>query len=225
VSILDNDAGRGSYGVPTPIALVVDLDIIRQAPPRFVRSGIGEALSNISAVADWELSHRLNGEAVDGLAAGLARSAGESLLYRPGGIEEDGFLTALTEALVLSGVAMSVTGSTRPCSGACHEISHAVDLLHPDRGGLHGEQVGLGAAFATFLRGDRALADRLVACLDRHKLPVLPEQLGLSRDEFAGVVTYAPRTRPGRFTILEHLDLTPDALQDAVTNYVDTYGG
>lgn len=58
ISTLDNDNGRGSYGVPTPIALVIDLDVIRDAPVRFVRSGIGDAISNISAIADWELSTR-----------------------------------------------------------------------------------------------------------------------------------------------------------------------
>lgn len=75
VSTLDNDNGRGSYGVPTPIAVVIDLDVIRQAPVRFVRSGIGDALSNISAIADWELSHQVNGEQVDGLASAMARTA------------------------------------------------------------------------------------------------------------------------------------------------------
>lgn len=29
VATLDNDAGRGSYGVPPPIALLVDLDVVR----------------------------------------------------------------------------------------------------------------------------------------------------------------------------------------------------
>lgn len=75
VATLDNDAGRGSYGVPNPIAVVIDLDIIREAPVRFVRSGIGDAISNISAVADWELSHRETGEDIDGLAAAMARQA------------------------------------------------------------------------------------------------------------------------------------------------------
>jgi glycerol-1-phosphate dehydrogenase [NAD(P)+] len=228
VSILDNDAGRGSYGVPTPIALVVDLDLVRVAPQRFVRSGIGESLSNLCAVADWELSQRETGEQVDGLAAAFARTSGDSMLHRPGSIEDDDFLVALTEGLVLSGIAMSVAGTTRPCSGACHEISHAIDLLYGERDGhdgLHGEQVGLGAAFATHLRGDVALTRLLTSALDRHKLPVVPAHLGLTTDEFVKAVSHAPRTRPGRFTILEHLDLDNDAIRDSVTEYVNTYGG
>ncbi len=56
VATLDNDAGRGSYGVPNPIAVVIDLDVIREAPARFVRAGIGDAISNINSIADWELS-------------------------------------------------------------------------------------------------------------------------------------------------------------------------
>jgi glycerol-1-phosphate dehydrogenase [NAD(P)+] len=225
VATLDNDKGRGSYGVPVPIAMVIDLDLIRQAPQRFVRAGIGEMLSNLCAVADWELSQRETGEQVDGLAAALARNPAEAMLYRTDGLESDAFVTSLAEGLVLSGVAMSVSGNTRPASGACHEISHAMDLLFPGKGGEHGEQVGLGAAFATHLRGDAEFTRTLVGCLDRHQVPYLPEHLGFDLDDFVRTVRYAPETRPGRYTILEHLDLSEDALYDAVKDYVDTYGG
>ncbi len=44
--------------------------------------------------------------------------------------------------------------------------------------------------------------------LRRHGLPVLPEEIGFTADEFVRVVEYAPQTRPGRYTILEHLDLS-----------------
>jgi glycerol-1-phosphate dehydrogenase [NAD(P)+] len=220
VSILDNDAGRGSYGVPLPIGVVVDLDVVRAAPVRFVRSGIGDALSNLCAVADWELSAQVTGEAVDGLAVALARTAAEALLHRTDGVGDAEFLTALAEALIMSGIAMTVAGTTRPCSGACHEVSHAIDLVVPAKAGLHGEQVALGAAFATYLRGDSARTEKLVECLVRHDLPVLPEALGLTLAEFAEVVRRAPDTRPGRFTILEHLDLDADQIRDAVEGYV-----
>jgi glycerol-1-phosphate dehydrogenase [NAD(P)+] len=222
VATLDNDNGRGSYGVPTPIAMVIDLDVIREAPVRFVRSGIGEAISNISAIADWELSHRVNGEPVDGLAAAMGRTAGEAVLRHPGGVGDDEFLTVLAEALVLSGIAMSISGDTRPSSGACHEISHAFDLLHPKRAASHGEQVGIGAAFAMHLRGARDQSGLFAEVLRRHGLPVLPEEIGFSVDEFVRAVEYAPQTRPGRFTILEHLDLSTDQIRDAYADYAKT---
>ncbi|WP_374984877.1 iron-containing alcohol dehydrogenase family protein [Streptomyces fradiae] len=224
VSTLDNDNGRGSYGVPSPIAMVIDLDVIRDAPQRFVRSGIGDALSNISAIADWELSRQVTGEPVDGLAAAMARTAGESVLRHPGGVGDDEFLVVLAEALVLTGIAMSISGDTRPASGACHEISHAFDLLHPRRAALHGEQVGLGAAFAMHLRGARDEAGLFAEVLRRHGLPVLPEDIGFTPGEFVAAVEYAPQTRPGRFTILEHLDLSTDQIRDAYADYAKTIG-
>ncbi|MCK8678062.1 iron-containing alcohol dehydrogenase family protein [Streptomyces lichenis] len=222
VSTLDNDNGRGSYGVPSPIAMVIDLDVIREAPQKFVRSGIGEAISNLSAIADWELSHQHTGEPVDGLAAAMARTAGESVLRQPGTVADDAFLIVLAEALVLGGIAMSISGDTRPSSGACHEISHAFDLLFPERRGLHGEQVGLGAAFAMHLRGATGRSAHFAEVLRRHGLPVLPEEIGFTPDEFVRAVEYAPNTRPGRYTVLEHLDLSTDQIRDAYADYAKT---
>lgn len=220
VSTLDNDAGRGSYGVPSPIGIVVDLDVIRRAPQRFVAAGIGDVISNISACADWELSNRVTGEPVDGLAVAMARSAGENLLRHPGGLEDEDLLMALSEALVLSGIAMNIAGSTRPSSGACHEISHALDVLYPKRSAQHGEQVGLGAAFASHLRGEHELTGLIVERLASHGLPVTADRIGFTEAEFTEAVHYAPNTRPGRFTILEHLDLSPSDIRDAYADYV-----
>ncbi|MGW5336241.1 iron-containing alcohol dehydrogenase family protein [Streptomyces bauhiniae] len=224
VATLDNDAGRGSYGVPNPIAVLIDLDVIRAAPTRFVRSGIGDAVSNVSAIADWELANRVNGEKIDGLAAAMARQAGEAVLRHPGGIEDNDFLQVLAEALVLSGIAMSVSGDSRPSSGACHEINHAFDLLFPQRAASHGEQCGLGAAFAMYLRGAHEESAHMAGVLRRHGLPVLAEDIGFTVGEFVRVVEFAPETRPGRYTILEHLDLTTEQIKDIYADYVKAIG-
>ncbi|MFF4209288.1 iron-containing alcohol dehydrogenase family protein [Streptomyces sp. NPDC001796] len=224
VATLDNDAGRGSYGVPNPIAVVIDLDVIRDAPARFVRAGIGDAISNINSIADWELSNRVNGEKVDGLAAAMARQAGEAVLRHPGGIGDNGFLQVLAEALVLTGIAMSISGDSRPASGSCHEINHAFDLLFPKRAAAHGEQCGLGAAFAMYLRGAHEEAAFMAQVLRRHGLPVLPQEIGFTVDEFVRVVEFAPQTRPGRYTILEHLDLKPEQIKDTYADYVKAIG-
>ncbi len=219
ISTLDNDAGRGSYSVPAPIAVLVDLDLIGQAPPRSVRSGIGDIVSNLSATADWEAAHRLRGEAIDGFAVSLARTAAQAVMDHRGGVGDDAFLTTLAEGLVLSGMAMVVAGNSRPASGACHEISHAIDLHYPGRRAFHGEQVGLGAAFAWFLRGDADHFNATVDCLHRHGLPVRPADLGFSLDEFAEIVCYAPLTRPGRFTVLEESVLTPERTAAKVAEF------
>ncbi len=213
-----HEGGHGSYGVHIPIAVVVDLDFVARGPDRQTRSGIGDALSNLSACADWELAHRVRGEPLDGLAITLARTGAEALLHHPGGLDDDSFLATLAEALILGGLASSVAGSTRPVSGGCHEISHALDALHPGAG-THGEQVGLGALFCTFLRGDPWFG-ALLACLRRHGLPVRPSDLGLTDAQFVEAVAYAPRTRPDRYTVLEHLDLPPEQIAARLADYL-----
>src|SRR6266566_5894678 len=120
VSTLEHEAGRGSFGGAMPGAVVVDLDRVRSGPARLVRSGIGDVISNLSAAADWELAAAHNGELIDGLALMLARTAAEAMLHQPDSIESDAAVTVLAEALVLSGIAMSVAGSSRPCSGGDH---------------------------------------------------------------------------------------------------------
>jgi glycerol-1-phosphate dehydrogenase [NAD(P)+] len=221
VASLEHDGRKQSYGVHVPIAVLVDLDYVRRCPPEQLRSGLGDALSNLSALADWELASRERGEPLDGLAAALARGGAESLLRRTDELGSNAFLTALAEALLLSGLAMAVAGSSKPCSGACHEISHALDALYPGRAG-HGEQVAVGALFASFLRDDD-LVEPLAAALARHRVPRVPRELGFTDEEFAAAVAHAPTTRPDRYTILEHLDLAEDEIQERVTRFAGAF--
>ena len=223
VASLEHGGRKGSYGVAMPLAVVVDLDFVRLSPPAQLLGGVGDAVSNLNALADWRLSATVNDETVDGLAAALARTAGEAVLHHPAGLGDEEFLTSLAEALVLSGLAMATAGTSRPCSGSCHEISHAVDLAFPGRS-THGLQVAVGALFCSWLRDD-PLTDVLDACLRRHGVPRLPADLGLDEHEFVQAVVAAPDTRPDRFTVLEHLALSPDEIAARVRDYVKTFEG
>ena len=221
VASLEHGGHKGSYGVHIPIGVVVDLDYVRRAPLEQLRSGVGDALSNLNAVADWRLAGAERGEPVDGLAAALARTGGESILHHDDELLADAFLTTLSEALVLGGLAMAVAGSSRPCSGSCHEIAHAVDALHPGHG-AHGEQVAVGALFCSWLRDDPFVGE-LDGCLRRYGVPRLPGDLGLTVEDFSAVVAHAPTTRPERYTILEHLDMDLPRIRQRVDDFVHTF--
>jgi glycerol-1-phosphate dehydrogenase [NAD(P)+] len=223
VSSLLHEGGKGSFGVGLPMAVVVDLDFVRTSPPRMVRSGVGDAVSNLTAVEDWRLAAEQRGEPLDGVAETFARTAAEAVLHRTDGVESDYFLTALAEALVMSGMAMAAAGSSRPCSGSDHEIMHAVDRLFPGTAN-HGELAGVGALFSAYLREDEHLAALINACLSRHGLPRVPADLGLTSEQFAEAVALAPQTRPDRYTILEHLDLDLPTIQARVATFVEAYG-
>jgi glycerol-1-phosphate dehydrogenase [NAD(P)+] len=220
VASLINDGIKGSYGVHIPFGVIVDLDFVENGPERVNRGGIGDVISNISALADWELGREVRGEPVDGLAASLARMGAEAVLAMPGDMSDDAFVTVLAEALISSGLAMAVCGSSRPASGGCHEIMHAIDSLFPDTAS-HGELAGLGALFCTFLRGDMPRLAQMSDCLSRHQLPRRPGDVGLTDEQFIEAVEFAPRTRPDRYTILEHLAMTPDEIRRKLADYAD----
>ncbi len=118
------------------------------------------------------------------------------------------FLRTLADALILSGIAMIRSGTSRPASGAEHEISHAIDHLH---GGLahHGAQVAFGCVVSVALYEEDTKAFR--SRLGRLGLPDHPAALGLDKEQLVEVLLEAPNTRPGRFTILERTDMDATA--------------
>jgi glycerol-1-phosphate dehydrogenase [NAD(P)+] len=218
VSVLRVDDARVSFGVAMPIGVLVDLGMVQRGPHALAASGVGDLLSNLSALADWRLARDVRGEAVDGLAHTLAKTAAEAVLHRrddPRGLP---FLECLAESLIMSGMAMAVAGTSRPCSGACHEISHAIDELFPGRAS-HGEQVGVGMLFATFLRGDTDTLAAAACCLAHHGMPLDHRQLHLSDAQLVEAVLHAPSTRPDRFTVLEHLALSRAQVEAAVAAF------
>jgi len=223
VASLEDHGRKGSYGVQMPIAVMVDLDYVRRSDPALRRGGVGDVISNLSAIADWRLAERARGEEVDGVAVTFARTAATSIVHRDDGIDDDAFLIALAEALVLSGLAMATAGSSRPCSGGDHEILHAIDHLFPGTA-HHGELAGVGSLFTSWLRGDAKMARDIDACLTRHELPRTPADLGLTLEQFAAAVVDAPGTRPDRYTILEHLDLSEGEVGDRVRAYAEAFG-
>ena len=224
-SLHTEEGGRkASYGVQMPIAVVVDLDFVRRSDPRMRRSGVGDAISNLSAIADWQLAGRERGEEVDGVAVTFARTAATAILHREDGVEDEEFLVALAEALVLSGLAMATAGSSRPCSGGEHEVLHAIDDLFPGTAN-HGELAGVATLFTSFLREDIPLLSDVDSCLKRHGLPRTPADLGLTDEQFAEAVHQAPATRPDRYTVLEHLDLDVPGVRRRVAAFAEALGG
>jgi glycerol-1-phosphate dehydrogenase [NAD(P)+] len=220
VSSLEHESGKGSYGVAPPVAAVIDLDRVRAGEPRMIKAGVGDVVAKLNAIADWELAATEVGEPIDGLAVSLARTAAEAVLHQPGGIEYDEFLTVLAESLLLCGLAMSVAGSSRPCSGGDHEIMHAIDQLYPGTAN-HGELAGVGALFCSFLYQNDRRFTVLSRCLAHHGLPRRPADLGLTGEQFTKAVMHAPSTRPGRYTILERLDLPEDEIASRVAEFTD----
>ena len=139
-----------------PIGLVVDFDVLRRSPVESARAGLGDLIANACAVRDWRRAEAAGREQTDDFAALLAEAAsdlvtGTDVTSLRDGPLDSGFLHRLLHGLVLSGLAMEIAGSSRPCSGSEHLVSHAIDRLYPGTA-RHGEQVAFGAVLCSLFR-------------------------------------------------------------------------
>lgn len=206
-SLSGADGLRRSLGARMPAGVVIDIDIVGSAPERYVRAGIGDLVSNLTAVDDWRMSHTRRGEPFDEFAASIAVLSAKAALEVDWPLLEDD-VEAIARGLVMSGLAMEVAGSSRPCSGAEHLVSHALDQVRGAGAGLHGEHVAIGVLVTSVLQKS-AHTDRIRRLFERVGLPVTLDGWGLEEATLVEAVRLAPSTRPNRRTVLDDLDLSP----------------
>ncbi len=149
---------RTSMPARLPVGVVVDLDVVKQAPKVLWLSGIGDVAAKRTAIPDWKLAFHTDGTPFDDLAALLSDASVFQLMAHP--VPDEDGIRLLGQALLFNGVAMELAGCSRPASGSEHLISHALDLL-AERPHPHGLQVGLATYWMARLRGQE------VADLDR----------------------------------------------------------
>lgn len=211
VAVVPKAGGLGeSLTAVAPTAAFFSLPTLSRSPLASIQAGLGDLISNPFALKDWDLAQEVTGEKIKRSAWHLAMESYQ--LIQPL-IEVDlgedlrlpKILGRLSHALANSGLAMMRAGSSRPASGAEHKISHAIDATLGGRA-LHGQQVAFGSMIAASLHGEDV--DRLRGELINVGLPHHPRHLGLSHEDLVQLIVTAPRTRPGRFTVLEHLALS-----------------
>lgn len=192
---------RTSCPASIPFGVVIDTKIIALSPPRFAYSGVGDLLSKYSAVHDWKLAYWETGEQVNDFAVLIALQSVENLVNHPHkSIEDLDFLKLMAGALVMSGVAMEVSGSSRPASGSEHLISHAYDKVAAEPV-MHGLLVGL-ASIATMWLQEHPRLDDVVAVLTDTGFMDFVRDHPLDRGAFIEAIRLAPSIKDDYFTIL-----------------------
>jgi glycerol-1-phosphate dehydrogenase [NAD(P)+] len=213
---LHGASSRASIEAAVPIGVIADTQLIVQAPFRLLASGCADVISNVTAVLDWRLAVRLRSEEFSSTAAALSEYAAREIMDHADAIKpnlEESVWIAIRPILV-AGIAMSVAGSSRPCSGSEHLFSHALDRIS-DRPSLHGEQCGVGAIMMMYLHGGdwRHLKNVLLTIGS----PTTARELGVSNDEIVRALMMAHSIRPERYTILGDNGLTREAAERLAT--------
>ncbi|BDQ29990.1 MAG: iron-containing alcohol dehydrogenase [Nitrosopumilus sp.] len=189
-----------------PLGVFVDIDIIKKAPTRLLSSGCGDLIANIIAVKDWQLGHEKTGEYYGRYSADLALMSANIVIENSRKYAKNGLdARVIVEALISAGVASCIAGSSRPCSGAEHLFSHALDKIAPGKG-LHGEKCGLGSIMISKLQGQDWR--KIAKALKDLGAPITARQIGLKEEQIIDALIIAQELRPERYTILKEIEMT-----------------
>lgn len=222
-----------------PAAIVADVDILKDAPMPMLTAGFGDIIGKFTSLADWRLSHQLNGEYYCPEVAGVIEAAVETCAANAQALaqREPQAIQAVTEALILSGLAMGMVGVSRPASGAEHQMAHYWEMDALRRGEehpLHGNAVGVGTVLAAslyemaaeYLPQGFAAPDKgqILTCLQAAGSCADPKELGIRRELCLESLLHAMELRD-RFTVqklLEQKGKLASCAQELVARY---YGG
>lgn len=207
IAVIKNDRGK-TESLPgmMPMGVVIDIDIIKESPPRFIIAAAGDVFSNISATNDWVLAFKQDKERINDIAFHLAKGAVNGLVYYDDiVIKAKPFLRSVVQGLVNSGIAMSLAGTSRPCSGSEHLISHAIDYLNFSEGVLHGTQVASISLFTLFLQDK--LEEKYLIFAKKMAIPIDFSCFvkNFSKERFLEIIDKSREMRPGRYTVLSQM--------------------
>lgn len=204
ISVIKDAAGQTvSCPGKMPFGIVVDINVIQKAPARFLQAAAGDILSNISATNDWVMSASATGEPINDLAYMLSRSAAFGLVHHESkDIRNRNFLKQVVYCQINSGLAMALAGTSRPCSGSEHLISHAIDYHRLSEDTLHGLQVGAISIFCLYLQ--KKLDAKCINYAQELNIPIAFHQLNPQiESHLESIFETSFKMRPGRYTVLE----------------------
>lgn len=144
--------------------IIGDLDVLRRAPVEMSGWGYSDLAGKIPAGADWILADELGVEPVDQVAWPMVQSHLREFLSEPERVAQ-GYPHAIENlfaGLSVVGFAMEAYGSSRPASGADHQVAHLWEmqgLEHQGESVSHGSCVAIGSLailqlYGWFLRQD-----------------------------------------------------------------------
>jgi glycerol-1-phosphate dehydrogenase [NAD(P)+] len=223
ISVVKTNGQRfESLPAAMPIGVIADLDILMQAPKRYLRAAGGDLLSNLSATSDWRyVADRGEGPLMNDIAYHLSRNSAEALVnWHDCDLNDVTFVRNLIIAQIYSGIAMSIAGTSRPCSGPEHLVSHALDEMNLTPGVLHGVQVGSACLFALHLL--KELTPTVLRFADAMQIPRVWTDLLPDAGEAKAVLAQARRVRRERRTIFDAF--TDDELVEEIGRFADQWG-
>lgn len=227
-----------------PQGILLDSEILAQAPMRMLWAGLGDMVAKYIAVCEWRISHLVTGEYYCEDVAELMRAALRKLMAVSDRItsRDPDAIASIAEGLVLAGVGMAYAEISRPASGLEHYFSHMWEMMALERGvpyDLHGIQVGVGTLLtmkiyrkllADGVKPDRAKAEAHMRAFDRAEWEAQVRRVfGKTADAIIAIEDKVHKNDPARHArrldnIIGHWDEILDIIRQELPDYDALYG-
>ena len=212
VASVSHDGYKYSEKCKGPLAVIADISIISKAPPRLKLAGLGDIICKTSSLGEWKLAHEERSEPFDEHAYSIVENALNAVL-------RDDSLETLIRAEIDAGRAMTVFGSSRPCSGTEHAISHAMDRTSRE---LHGLQVAFATPICLYYLAEAGYAehrpDEILEFMSARRMPTTFQEIGKTQTAFLDDIHHAIKImrKRNRYSVLEHLHVDDSDLASSL---------
>ena len=223
--------------VHTPEDVLIDLEIVCNAPRLMTAAGFGDIIGKYTCLTDWKLSHIINGEPIHEEAFTLMEKARADVMEAFDGLTkyEGDAVAKLMNALIVAGTSMAICGNSRPASGSEHHQSHFLEMDFVRRGEkipMHGIKVAIGTLVSVtlynYLRDNKVSfngaqevyklveelpsVESLQAMLEKMGCPTRFSQIGVRKQTMEEMIerAYTVRDRYTVLTLIHDLGLTEE---------------
>ena len=224
-----------------PVGILLDSEILAQAPMRMLWAGLGDMVAKYIAVCEWRISHIVTGEFYCESIAQMMRSALKKIVDASDGItkRDPDAIQSIAEGLVVAGMAMAYAEISRPASGLEHYFSHMWEMMALERGvpyDLHGSQVGVGTVLSMSLyrkirqiQPDRAKAEAHMKAFSRADWEAQVRRIfGKTADEIIAIEDKTHKNDPARHAkrldnLVNHWDEILKIIDEELPDYDALY--
>ena len=223
--------------VNAPADILIDLDIVCNAPKIMTAAGFGDIIGKYTCLTDWQLANAVKGEEIHEQAFSLMQTALQKCVDAFEGLVtyDKTAVACLMDALITAGLSMEMCGNSRPASGSEHHQSHFLEVDFVRRGEkipLHGVKVAIGTLVAlelyNYLKDNKvefngaekvyALVEKLPtiqsvkSMLEQMGCPTRFSQVGVREETMEEMIekAYTMRDRYTILTLIHELGLTEE---------------
>lgn len=168
--------------------IIIDLDICQNAPYELLLAGLGDMIGKYVAILDWELSRDVTGEYYCAKIAEMVKQATGACIESASGLQTRSVdaIKNTVDGLILSGLCIAYSGSSRPASGTEHMVGQTWEVMDLEKGhlpNLHGIEVGEAtfAAMLMYMRVYRETKEQWLKDLIKPYIPSFEKVLELQK--------------------------------------------